>query len=46
VLNIEDVHLGRSKRMIVRSGVLGREFQITVPKDMAKNADGAGADFT
>lgn len=31
VLNIEGVNLGRSKRMIVRSGVLGREFQITVP---------------
>jgi len=45
VLNTAGVDLGRSKRMIVRGGVLDREFQITVPKDMARNADGAGPDF-
>lgn len=45
VLDTTGVDLGRSKRMIVRGGVLDRQFQITVPREMAGDRDGAGPDF-
>lgn len=45
VLNTKGVDLGRSKRMIIRGGVLDRQFLITVPREMARDADGAGPDF-
>jgi hypothetical protein len=36
-LNISDINLGKGKRMIVRGGSLDKEFQITVPKEMAND---------
>lgn len=46
VLDTGGVELGRSKRMIIRGGILDRKFLITVPRDMAGDmADGAGPDF-
>lgn len=45
VLDSTGVDLGRSKRMIIRGGVLNRQLQITVPRDMARDSDGAGPDF-
>lgn len=37
-LKISDINLGSGKRMIARGGVLDKEFQITVPKEMASDA--------
>ena len=34
-LNLSEINLGKGKRMIVRGGALDKEFQITVPKEMA-----------
>ncbi len=34
-LNLSEINLGNGKRMIVRGGTLDKEFQITVPKEMA-----------
>lgn len=36
-LNIPAINLGKGKRMIVRGGSLDKEFQITVPKEMAND---------
>jgi len=36
-LNISDINLGKGKRMIIRGGSLDKEFQITVPKEMAND---------
>ena len=46
VLNTEGVDLGRGKRMIVKGGMLDRQFQITVPRKLAQEAaDGPGPGF-
>lgn len=45
VLDTAGVDLGRSKRMIVRGGALDRQFQITVPREMAREMDGPEPDF-
>ncbi|MFH0785147.1 MAG: type IV toxin-antitoxin system AbiEi family antitoxin domain-containing protein [Pseudomonadota bacterium] len=41
-LNVSIINLGKGKRMIIRSGSLDKEFQITVPKEMA---NGTQPDF-
>jgi hypothetical protein len=41
-LNVSNINLGKGKRMIIRSGSLDKEFQITVPKGMA---NGTQPDF-
>lgn len=41
-LNVSNINLGNGKRMIIRSGSLDKEFQITVPKGMA---NGSKPDF-
>ncbi len=41
-LNVSDINLGKGKRMIIRGGTFDKEFQITIPKEMA---DGSEPDF-
>jgi Transcriptional regulator, AbiEi antitoxin, Type IV TA system/Transcriptional regulator, AbiEi antitoxin N-terminal domain len=41
-LNLSNINIGKGKRLIVRGGSLDKEFQITVPKEMA---DGTRPDF-
>jgi len=38
-LETEAVDLGRGKRMLVKGGALDREFQITVPREMADDGE-------
>lgn len=44
VLDRTGVDLGSGKRMIIKGGVLNREFQITVPRNM-EMTDDSGSDF-
>jgi hypothetical protein len=44
VLDSTGVDLGSGKRMIIKGGVLNRDYRITVPRNM-ETADGSGTEF-